>query len=211
MEHLKPNPTFTLTPDDINYLSNSLNKYTIDNSQICKNDNILGDITTTYITIDLEQYLTDKSNNKPTNEKYNDLFERSFDHQYKNHATLEINKFQNWIESLQNDFSFASTEVIAEYVNLIQNLKFKIKNETEASFLFIIALNNKTPNLKEYLNNYSKIIPFTKSSKLLFEKCFDKETFLSEKCSGSNIGNNFSIIQVKIRNKFLNHLIWTGQ
>ena len=102
MEYLKPEGLFSLTADEINSYSDSLNKFTIDNLNICKNDNILGDLTTTYISIGLEQYLTEKSNNRPYNEKYNAIFEKSYNQQYKNYANNENIYDQDLTISIQD-------------------------------------------------------------------------------------------------------------
>ncbi len=84
MEHLKPEGLFLFNPTEVNFLSDALNIYTIDNINTCQNETILGDLTTTYISIALDQYLSDKSSNREVNEKYNAILEKTYNQQYNN-------------------------------------------------------------------------------------------------------------------------------
>lgn len=211
MEQLKPDGTTSLTFSEINAISDELNKYTTDNLNRCQNDDVLGDISTVYISIALDQYLSDKSNSRPYNEKYNAIFEKQYNQQYKNAARDEQKKFQTVIESFQNIYPSIQAEVVNEFINIVQNLKLENVNETESSFLFIQAANNKITTFKDDLSDYQKMIPFIKSSKFIFNKCFDQGHFLLDKCSSDNIGNYFTVIQLKRKTKTLNHLIWTEQ
>ncbi len=94
MEHLKPEGLFLFNPVEINSIADALNIYTINNLDTCQNETILGDLTTTYISIALDQYLSDKSSNRAVNEKYNDILEKTYNQQYHHFVRYEFRNFQ---------------------------------------------------------------------------------------------------------------------
>ena len=208
MEHLNPNGLVVLDPEQIKFISDNIAKYAKDYFKSCKNDNYLGDISTVYISMGLEQYLTDKSNNMSGDKKYNDIFESVFAYQYTNFSENAFKRFQFFMESTQKNFASASSEVILGYIKIINNLNFKILTEIESSFAYIVSLNSNILNLNQYLNDYNKMLPFMKSASLLYEKCFDKGAFLQNVCNVEKIGNNFTIIEFGLGNSVLNNLIW---
>ncbi|APJ04404.1 hypothetical protein [Silvanigrella aquatica] len=95
MEYLKPDGNCLFNPEEILNLSNSLNNFTLNNLNSCQNDNILGNITTLYITIELEQYLTDKTSNRTFNEKYNSILELTYNNLYKFYSSQTNTEFIN--------------------------------------------------------------------------------------------------------------------
>lgn len=209
-EHFKPNGLYVLSKQEIDNLSNGLLNYTIDNLQICKNDNVLGDITTAFITIGLEQYISDKLNNFIPNSRYNDILDKLFDQQLKKIGWQEVAKLTSWLETSQINFPLLSAEVLEKYISLIKELKDKTISESEAAFILIEAM-NLDPNLvKEVLTDHNKILPYIQAASLLYVKCFSQGKFIAEKCDVKNIGNNFIIINQMRRNKTLSHLIWVG-
>lgn len=210
MEYLKPNGVYTLSQEEINHMSSDLDAFTYENSSTCKNDNILGDITTTFITIELEQYLTDKSNNTDFNIRYNDIFEKVFDNQIKKLGFDELGNFLNWLDNTQIKYPYLTTDILNNYVNNIARAKQKHFSESESSFLLVEAINSNVEEFKNNLSDHIKMIPYIKSSRLIYEKCFFNSEFLENKCNFDNIGNNFYIVKLKRKNKTLNHLVWVG-
>lgn len=209
-EHFKPNGLYVLSKQEIDNLSNGLLNYTIDNLQTCKDDNVLGDITTAFITIGLDQYITDKLNNFAPNTRYNDILEKLFDQQSKKIGWHEVSKLSSWLEATQINFPLLSAEVLEKYFSLVKELKDKTISESEAAFILIEAMNLDPNLLKEILTDHNKILPYVQAASLLYVKCFIQGKFIAERCDIKNIGNNFIIINQMRRNKTLSHLIWVG-
>ncbi len=209
-EHFKPNGLYVLSKQEIENLSNGLLNYTIDNLQTCKNDNILGDITTAFIAIGLDQYVSDKLNNFSPNSRYNDILEKLFDQQLKKVGWQEVAKLSSWLEATQINFPLLTPQILEKYIALVKELKDRTISETEAAFILLEAMNTDPSLLKEILNDHNKLLPFVQASLLLYSKCFINGIFNFDKCDIKNIGNNFVIINQIRKNKSLNHLIWVG-
>ncbi|WP_397600419.1 hypothetical protein [Silvanigrella sp.] len=210
IEHLKPNGIYNLTQDEIISLSNDLTNFTSINMANCKNDNFLGDITTSFIINDLEQYLIDKANNIISYPKYNDILDKSFETQSKKMGNESINEFLNWFDSTQIRYPYLTSEIINTFLNNLSKTKQKYFNETETSYLLIESINSNVDTFKESISDHYKMIPYMKSTRLIYEKCFHNSYFLEDKCSQDNIQNNFVVVKLKRKNKTLNHLVWVG-
>lgn len=210
IEHLKPNGIYNLTQDEINLLSNDLSNFTSSNIETCKNDNFLGDITTAFIINDLEQYLIDKANNRISYPKYSDILDKSFESMSKKLGNESINEFLNWFDSTQIRFPYLTGEIINTFLINLSKTKQKYFNETETSYLLIESINTNVDNFKESLSDHYKMLPYMKSTRLIYEKCFHNLLFLDEECSQDNIANNFVVVKLKRKNRTLNHLVWVG-
>ncbi|WGL60629.1 hypothetical protein QEJ31_03305 [Pigmentibacter sp. JX0631] len=209
-EHFKPNGMYTLNAEEIERLSNSILKYTNDNLLTCKNDNFLGDVTTAFITIGLEQYLSDRMNNLTPDLKYHSVLSKVYDQQFKKIGWEHVGKLTSWLDETQPNYPLLSVEALEKYLTLIQQQNNKKISETEAAFILLEALNVNPDLLKEVLLDHNKLLPYIQTATLLYSKCFSNGEFIADKCDVKNIGSNLVIVKLNRKTKSFSHILWVG-
>lgn len=207
-EHFKPNGLYVLSKIEIDQLSADLVKYTSANLTTCKEDVVLGDITTAFIAIELDRYLSDKLHNMQVNSRYNDILEKVFEAQVKKIGWEQVMKLSTWLDDTQALFPLLTPDVLEKYILAIKSLNDKKISESEAAFILIEALSLNSELLKEIVSEHNKALPYVQAASLLYEKCFVEGKFNSEKCDISNIGKNLIFIKQNRRTKTLSHVMW---
>ncbi|KAB8027978.1 hypothetical protein [Fluviispira multicolorata] len=210
MEYLRPNVSLNIGVEEVALFSELLNNFTSAHLASCKQEKELGDFSTTYIKIGFEQFISDKSSFRKPDEKYENILGNTYAKQYQDGAQEELKNFLSFIDFAENNSPQVSSEVISDLIQTIENLKSERLSENDMVFLFIDSLRRKDPNFSNYFNDYYKMIPYMKSSKLLFEKCFFNEKFLVDFCGNNNIHKNFVLIRLTRSNNYSDNLVWVG-
>ncbi|WP_186647617.1 hypothetical protein [Fluviispira vulneris] len=211
MEYLKPETPSSFHMDEISSYSESLFNFTQMYSENCRSEKPILDLSFTYIFVGLEQYFSEKASCRPEDEKYKNILGKTYATQSQELSMKELKNFLTWIDSFELYSPQATPEVVNEFVETLEKSAKESWNESEVAFLFIDALRRKLPNFSEYINDYYKMIPYQKSAKLLYDKCFLNGKFLSDNCGSNSINRNFVVFRLTRSSEYSDNLVWVGQ
>ncbi len=194
-----------LTNTQIQYLSDSFNKYTNDNSENCRKSPLLNDPL--YISLGLNEYLSYKLQNVSYDVRYGNILDKTFKSITQKLNLDSAKLLKNWLDSMQNDFISISPDLIYNLINNLTITSQNILNETEFTFKFISNTKKFDVNFINIIDNDTLVYPYIKASKYIFDACSEYNKFLLLKCNSRNYQKTFYFIQLKRSNdKYYNDI-----